>query len=76
MNKYDEDQGKSVGGNYGLLDQQMAIKFVVDNCSMIGCDPNQVKIFDETAGSESMSWNTLSPVSAPLLQQAFVELRD
>ena len=75
MNKYDEQQGESVGGNYGLLDQQMAIKFVVDNCPMIGCDPNQVTIFGESAGGESVSWHTLSPVSAPLFQRAIVELR-
>ena len=73
LNKYDDEQGKSVGGNYGLLDQQMAIKFVVDNCQMIGCDPNQVTIFGESAGGESVSWHTLSPVSAPLFQRAIVQ---
>ena len=50
------ENGKTVGGNYGLLDMQMAIKFVVDNCHAIGCDPNNVSIFGESAGGSAISY--------------------
>ena len=50
------ENGKTVGGNYGLLDMQMAIKFVVDNCHAIGCDPDNVSIFGESAGGSAISY--------------------
>ena len=50
------EDGKTVGGNYGLLDMQMAIKFVVDNCKTIGCDPNNVSIFGESAGGSAIGY--------------------
>ena len=50
------ENGKTVGGNYGLLDMQMAIKFVVDNCHVIGCDPDNVSIFGESAGGAAISY--------------------
>ena len=71
MNRWDDEQDMSVGGNYGLLDQQMAIKFISDNCEMIGCDPNKITIFGESAGGESTSWHTLT--SAPMFQRAIVQ---
>ena len=35
---------------------QMAIKFVVDNCKTIGCDPNNVSIFGESAGGSAIGY--------------------
>ena len=35
---------------------QMAIKFVVDNCHAIGCDPDNVSIFGESAGGSAISY--------------------
>ena len=61
------ENGKTVGGNYGLLDMQMAIKFVVDNCHAIGCDPDNVSIFGESAGGAAIAYlimgHEISPVS-------------
>ena len=73
LSNFDETLDDSVGGNYGLLDQQMAIKFVADNCEMIGCDPQKITIFGESAGGESVSWHTLSSKSSALFQRAIVE---
>ena len=56
MNSFDEENDEVVGGNYGLLDQQMAIQFVSDNCHRIGCDETRITIFGESAGAESVSW--------------------
>ena len=40
LNYFDEENGYTEGGNYGLLDQQMAIRFIHENCDFIGCDPD------------------------------------
>ena len=50
------EDGQTIGGNYGLLDMQMAIKFVVENCPNIGCDPNNVSIFGESAGGAAIAY--------------------
>ena len=50
------EDGQTIGGNYGLLDMQMAIKFVVENCHNIGCDPNNVSIFGESAGGAAIAY--------------------
>jgi para-nitrobenzyl esterase len=60
-------------GNYGLLDQQEALRWVRRNILLFGGNPDRVTIFGESAGGLSVHSQLASPGSAGLFQRAIVE---
>lgn len=60
-------------GNYGLLDQQLAMRWVRDNGAALRVDAARVTLFGESAGAFSVCWHLVSPVSAPLFTRAIME---
>ena len=64
---------KEAAGNYGLWDQQLAIRWVHDNIESFGGDSSNITIFGESAGSSSVIFQTLYPGNRGLFKRAIAE---
>ncbi|KAI9554676.1 hypothetical protein GHT06_019952 [Daphnia sinensis] len=66
-------EDKEAPGNYGLLDQSLALKWVRDHIHHFGGDTDSITIFGESAGGASVEYQVLSPRSKGLFHRAIAQ---
>ncbi|UKT66134.1 carboxylesterase/lipase family protein [Pedobacter mucosus] len=60
-------------GNYGLLDQVAALKWIKANIAAFGGDPDKITLGGESVGAQSVSAHMASPLSKGLFSAAIAE---
>lgn len=62
-----------VSGNYGILDQLAALKWIKNNIAPFGGDPDNIMIFGQSAGAGSVQTLVASPLAKDLIAKAVIQ---
>ena len=65
-----EESPNGVSGNYGLMDQAAALKWIQKNIEQFGGDPNNITIFGQSAGAGSVQSLCASPQTKAIVSKA------
>jgi len=68
-----KESDRGVSGNYGMLDQIAALRWVQRNIAAFGGDPGCVTIFGESAGAVSICRLMVSPLGKGLFHRAIAQ---
>jgi para-nitrobenzyl esterase len=67
------ETSNGTSGNYGFLDQIAALKWIKNNITSFGGDPDNVTIFGESAGGTSVAILRASPLATGLFDKAIIQ---
>ena len=67
------DEEDTLSGDFGLQDQQLALKWVKEHISTFGGDPDNITVFGQSAGGHSIGILMSSPRSEGLFAKAILE---
>jgi para-nitrobenzyl esterase len=63
----------AASGNYGILDQLHALRWVEENIAAFGGDPENITILGESAGGANIATLIASPLGAGLFHRAIIQ---
>ena len=69
----DAESPGHASGDYGLMDQQAALRWVRDNIAAFGGDPGRVTVFGQGSGGQDIADHLVSPTAAGLFSRAIIE---
>ena len=73
FNAEGEGGDRNLGGNWGLMDQQAALRWVQGNIAAFGGDPLDVTLFAESSGAWSACYLMTSPGSEGLFHRVILQ---
>ena len=68
-----EENPAGVSGNYGILDQIAALRWIHENIAAFGGDPENITIFGQSAGAGSVKTLVSSPLTDGLIKKAVIQ---
>ncbi len=64
---------RGIAGNYGILDQIAALRWVYENISAFGGDPGNITVFGQSAGAMSAQTLVSSPLTENMIAKAIFQ---
>lgn len=69
----DAENERNISGNYGIMDQIAALKWVYENIQAFGGNPADITVFGQSAGSMSTQILVSSPLTEGMIAKAILQ---